>query len=97
MKIAIGSEGKTSKDLVSKVCGRATYFQIYEDAKLVEVIKNPFKVGGGGAGSGVAKMLIDKGVEKIICGKLGPNMVQWLEEKKVPYEEIEGMPVKEVI
>lgn len=97
MKIAIGSEGKTSEDLVSDVCGRATYFQIYENKKLIEVVKNPFKIGGGGAGSAVAKMLLDKGVEKIICGKLGDNMIEWLNDKKVPYKELKGMPVKEVL
>lgn len=44
MIIAIGSEGKTSEDLVSDVCGRATYFQIYKNGDLIEVIKNPFKI-----------------------------------------------------
>lgn len=97
MRIAIGSEGKTDEDLVSDVCGRASFFQIYENGELLEVIKNPFKIGGGGAGSSVAKMLIDKGVKKIICGKLGPNMVQWLEDKNIPYQELKGMPVKELI
>jgi len=97
MIIAIGSEGKTSDDLVSEVCGRATYFQMYENGKLIEIVNNPFKAGGGGAGAGVAKMLIDKGAEMIICGKLGDNMIHWLDDKKVPYKELKGMPIKEVI
>ena len=42
MIIAIGSEGKTSDDLVSEICGRAKYFQIYENKKLIQIIENPF-------------------------------------------------------
>ncbi len=97
MIIAIGSEGKTSDDLVSEICGRAKYFQIYENKKLIQIIENPFKIGGGGAGVGVAKMLIDKGAELIICGKLGDNMIEWLNDKKVSYKELKGMPIKEVL
>ncbi len=97
MIIAIGSEGKTSEDLVSDVCGRATYFQIYKNGDLIEVIKNPFKIGGGGAGSAVAKMLVDKGAELVICGKLGDNMTEWLISKNVSHKELKGMPIKEVL
>ena len=42
-------------------------------------------------------MLIDKGAELIICGKLGDNMIEWLNDKKVSYKELKGIPIKEVL
>lgn len=97
MKIAIGSKGQTINDEVSEVCGRAPYFLIFENKELVDVIDNPFRKGGGGAGAGMAKLLLDKGSELIICGKFGGHMQEWLEDKKVPYQEVKGKLVKEVI
>jgi predicted Fe-Mo cluster-binding NifX family protein len=90
MKIAIASiDGKEDGD-VSPQAGRAPFYLIYEDGKLIETIKNPFAFGGGGAGFGVAKMVADKGVEKIIAGRFGPNMVAGLEERGVKHEEAQG-------
>jgi len=89
-KIAIASiDGKEDGD-ISPQAGRAPFYLIYEDGNLVETIKNPFAVGGGGAGFGVAKMAADKGVEKIIAGRFGPNMVMGLEERGVKYQEAQG-------
>jgi len=91
MKVAIASEGKELSSEISNEGGRAPYYLIFEDKKLVETFKNSFAVGGGGAGWSVAHLLAEKGVELVLAGKFGPNMESALEEKGVKYEEREGI------
>jgi len=97
MKIAISSVGETEDSKISEVSGRAPYYLIFEDKKLVKAIKNPFKVGGGGAGFSVAQMLINEGVELVISGSIGNNMKTSLEEKDIKTQEAKDEIVKEVI
>lgn len=82
MKIAIASENKDKKSNVSEKAGRAKYYLIVDKSgKLLETIDNPFSTGGGGAGFGVAKMLADKGVDTIVAGEFGSNMIQAMTER----------------
>jgi len=91
MKIAIATLNENLNSEISPQAGRAPYYLILEDGELKETIKNPFAVGGGGAGFGVAKMLADKNVELVIAGQFGGNMKGALEERGVRYEEKSGM------
>ena len=97
MKIAIASTGKDENSEISPVSGRTPYILIYEDKKLVEVIKNPFAIGGGGAGVSVAHMLAEKGVKLYIAGKFGPNVENALKENNIEMKVIYDKKVKEVI
>ena len=97
MKIAIASSGKDENSELSPVSGRAPYFLIFEDKKLVKTIKNPFAVGGGGAGFAVAKMLADEKVELVVAGQFGGNMIGALEEKNIKKKELYDMNVKEAL
>jgi predicted Fe-Mo cluster-binding NifX family protein len=97
MKIAIASSGKDENAQVSPVSGRAEFYLIFEDKKLVETISNPFQHGGGGAGIGVAQMLANKGVEMVISGKFGPNMTTFLDEKGIKYKIVLDKTVKEAL
>ena len=90
MKIAIASEGKDEKAEISSRGGRAPYYLIFEDKKLIESIKNPFATGSGGAGFSVAYMLADKKVDLVIAGKVGGNMVSALKEKGIKFKEKSG-------
>ena len=96
MRIAISSTGKDENSPISEASGRAPYYLIFEDGKLVKTIKNPFRMGGGGAGFGVAEMLADEGVDLVISGRIGPNMKGALESKGIEYQETMGI-VKDVI
>jgi predicted Fe-Mo cluster-binding NifX family protein len=76
MRIAVASQ-KAEPTAVSVQAGRAPYYLIYdENNDLVESISNPFAVGGGGAGFGVAKMLADANVNIVVAGKFGDKMEQ---------------------
>jgi len=90
MKIAIASEGKTEESEISLRGGRAPYYLIFEKGKLVKTIKNPFAVGGGGAGWSVAQILADEKVELTIAGRAGPNMEFALKEKNIAFKEASG-------
>ena len=96
MKIAVASEGKDLDSEISGQGGRAPFYLVFEDKKLIETIKNPFVAGGGGAGFSVAYMLAEKKVELVIAGKLGGNMVFALKDKGMEIKEASGK-VSEVI
>ncbi|RLJ00962.1 MAG: hypothetical protein DRP06_00600 [Candidatus Aenigmatarchaeota archaeon] len=97
MKIAISSEGKDENSKVSQMSGRAPYYLIFENKKLIKTIKNPFRMGGGGAGFGVAEMLSEENVNLVISGKFGGNMVSTLETKGIKSKELSGIMVKEAL
>ena len=90
MKIAVASEGKDINSEVSEKGGRAPYYLIFENKKLVEAIKNPFAMGSGGAGYSVAYMLADKKVNSVIAGKIGGNMQSALKQKDIKFKEASG-------
>jgi predicted Fe-Mo cluster-binding NifX family protein len=96
MKIGIATEKENVEGEVSMRAGRAPYYLIFENKKLVKKMKNPFAVGGGGAGFSVAKMLSDEGVKKVVSGSLGGNMKTALEGRGVKSEEFTGS-IKEAL
>ena len=92
MKIGIASTKGDLSGEISEMGGRAPYYLIIgDDKELLEVIKNPFAVGGGGAGSGVAKMLADKDVDKIVVREVGGNMKEALMERNVELDLASGL------
>jgi predicted Fe-Mo cluster-binding NifX family protein len=97
MKIAVASEGKNENSQVCPTAGRAPYYLIFEDKKLIKTIKNPFAVGGGGAGFGVAKMLENEKVDLVISGKFGGNMQNALKSAGIKFKEVTVKKVKEII
>ncbi len=90
MKIAIASDGNSENSEISQRGGRAPYYLVFVDGKITEKIRNPFAMGGGGAGFSVAYMLANKQVQLVIAGELGDNMKDALQEKGIRYEEKNG-------
>lgn len=97
MKIAIASPSKDENSQVSEVGARAEYYLLFEDKKLVKIIPNPFRVGGGGAGFSVSQMLANEKVNLFVAGRIGPNMRSALEEKGIKIRETSNKTVKEVL
>ena len=97
MKIAIASEGKDEDSEISSISGRAPYYLIFENKKLVKAIKNPFRVGGGGAGFSIAQMLGNEEVNAVISGKFGANIKSALEQKGIKIFAIKNKKVREVL
>jgi predicted Fe-Mo cluster-binding NifX family protein len=94
--IAIASLGNTLNSEVSEQAGRAPYFLLIEKGEIKEIIKNPFAFGGGGAGISVAKMLADKGISKIIVGKIGANAKEIFEKRNIEIEIKKGK-IKDIL
>lgn len=90
MKIAVSSEDGKEDSPVCPFTGRAPVYIIFEGGKVSRVLKNPFAVGGGGASYGVVQMLSNEGVDLLISGKFGRNMVEALEGKKMKFKVVEG-------
>jgi predicted Fe-Mo cluster-binding NifX family protein len=97
MKVAIASNDKDENAKVSMKGGRAPYYLIFENGKLSKVIKNPFRIGGGGAGFAVAEMLADEKVEMVVSKRFGPNIISALESKGIQHKEISPITVKEAL
>ncbi|MCK4336273.1 MAG: hypothetical protein KAT94_03740 [Candidatus Aenigmarchaeota archaeon] len=91
MRIAVASLGKDEDSEISEKAGRSPYYLIFDEkGELLEGISNPFAIGGGGAGFGVAKMLADKGVSVLIAGKFGPNMTGAMKGRGLKCREVRG-------
>jgi len=97
MKTAIASEGKKLDSEVCPTAGRAPFYLIFENNNLIKTIKNPFAIGGGGAGNSVAQMLYNEKVNQVISGKFGEKMIEALNEKNMKYQSMFNLKVKEAM
>ena len=92
MKIAVATLSKRTNSQIADNAGRAPYYIVFgEEGEYLESMSNPFHIGGGGAGFGVAKMLADKGVSIVVAGKLGANMKAALISRGLEFQERKGV------
>ena len=75
MQIAISlQENNGLVSQVSTIFGRCPYFMfINPDNDEFEIVENTAKAASGGAGIQAAQIIVDKGAEAVISGKLGPK------------------------
>lgn len=79
MKVCITSSGKSLDAQLDPRFGRCRYFVIVESDTLeLEAIDNPAATAYHGAGIQAAQIVIDKGIEAVITGNIGPNAYQAL-------------------
>ena len=97
MRIAIASNGKNINSIVSDVAGRAPFYLIFDNKELIKTIKNPFAVGGGGAGLGVVKMLEKENVEILIVGKVGGNLQSALDLAKMKFKPESDKSINQIV
>lgn len=61
--------------------GRCAWFCLYEhEKKQATFIKNKYKDARGGAGTKVAEMMLNMGVDRIISGDFGPKAKDMLDK-----------------
>ncbi|ADB57505.1 NifB/NifX family molybdenum-iron cluster-binding protein [Archaeoglobus profundus] len=101
MRVAVSTISGGLDDKVSEVFGRAVSFTIVDvedgEIKSVEVVRNDFAVRGGGAGVAVSQFLVDKGVNAVITGNVGPNALGVLSSAGIKVYRGSGLTVKEAI
>ena len=89
--IAVVSAGRDTAGTVGNIAARSPYFLLFNNrGELIEVIENPHKNIGGGAGPLVAELMAEKGVKTVIAGNFGINIKASFEEKGVGYLAFSG-------
>ena len=80
MKIAVTSTGKDVKSELDRRFGRCANFLVIdtEGNDEVEVLDNKAIASGGGAGIAAAQQLIDRKIDVLITGNVGPNAYETL-------------------
>lgn len=84
MKIAISAEGNNLSDKLDQRFGRAAWFLIVDPETMeYEAVDNGSVASSGGAGISAAQNVVDKGVDVIITGNVGPNAMNILKVAEV--------------
>lgn len=84
MKICITTTGPDLDSSVDQVFGRCAYFLIVNsETEQFESVPNKAKEADRGAGIQASQTVVDLGVKKVICGNIGPNALNVLQESGV--------------
>ncbi len=76
MRLCVTSAGRDIEAKIDARFGRAPYFLIIDtDTSAPEVVVNSAADQGQGAGIAAAQLVIDKGVDGILTGAVGPNVL----------------------
>ena len=74
MKVVVTSIGYSLEVPVSPVFGRcSTYILVDTETMQFEALDNPAVSAGGGAGIQAAQFIVDRGVQAVVTGNVGPN------------------------
>jgi predicted Fe-Mo cluster-binding NifX family protein len=91
LRIAIASDGKTEEALVAQKAARSSCYLIFDKGgELREVVDNPHKDVGSGAGPLAAEFLASKEVTLVVAGLFGSKMVAALDNKGIRRVELTG-------
>ena len=84
MKIAIATEDADISSEVSTQGARALHYLIFDgNGNLKEIIANPYVSNEKNVGPGVATLLAQMGVNKVVAGRFGPKFKEVLEQNKI--------------
>ena len=98
MKICVTSNGNSIESNLDPRFGRATYFIIADiETMEYEAIENAAANSGGGAGITSGQLMVDKGVEAVITGNVGPNAANVLKAANIKIYRGISASVKENI
>jgi len=98
MKIAITSSGNSIESNLDPTFGRCSYFVITDtDTGENIIIENTAGNFGGGAGISSGQTMVEKGVEALITGNVGPNAMNVLSAAGIQIYKGESVSVKENI
>lgn len=97
MKVAITSQTKGIDSTIDERFGRCNFFIIVEPESMkCEIISNEANASAGGAGIKAAQELINKKVDAVITGNIGPNAFDMLRQVGIKIFRASGS-IKEAI
>ena len=99
MKVAVSALGPTLDDKVDSHFGRALWFIVADSEQDgFEAIDNAVNKGAmGGAGTGAAEIVSDRGVQAVVTGHLGPNAFKALGAAGIPGYDGVGRTVRDAV
>lgn len=98
MKIVVSSDGEGLGAPASPVFGRAPYYIFVRTENMdVDVIENPAVGAASGAGIQAAQLIVDRGVDAVVSGSVGPNAFEVLRSADIPVHVFQGGTVREAI
>jgi len=98
MKICISSTSNDKNALVDKRFGRCPYFAIYDtDTNDFSFIENSAVNEAQGAGLSASQNIIDKKVDAVITGNVGPNAMKILSAANIAIYQFTGNTVEQQV
>ncbi len=84
MKVAISATGDSLGAVVDSRFGRCAWFLLVDSETMeCEAIKNENADAASGAGTSCAQLVLEKGVDAVISGRVGPNAYEVLKQGEV--------------
>jgi len=85
MKVVVSAQGIDLNSFIDPRFGRCRYFLFIDtDTMRVEAVPNAAREAAGGAGIQSAQFVVDKGVQAVITGTVGPNADEVLKRANIP-------------
>ncbi|MCM8900251.1 NifB/NifX family molybdenum-iron cluster-binding protein [Caldicoprobacter algeriensis] len=79
MKVCVTATGNSVESPLDPRFGRAAFFVLVDtDSMEFECIRNDAAFTGGGAGVTASQLMVDKGVDAVVTGNIGPNAMNVL-------------------
>ena len=98
MKICISSTVDNIDGVTDGRFGRCPFYAIYDDAtKEYEFIANDGAAAAQGAGLKAAQQVVDKGVDVVITGNVGPNAIRVLQSGNIEIYKMCGDKLKDQV
>ena len=100
MKITATTSSGGLDDIVTPQFGRAASFTIVEydgEPRSVEVVENRGAMQSSGAGIAAAQILVDRGVEVLLTGNVGPKAIGVLRSAGIRIYRADGLRVREAV
>ena len=84
MKVAISATGNTLSAAVDRLFGRCAWF-LFVDSETMEceAVENKNADADSGAGTSCAQLVLEREVEAVISGQVGPNAYEVLKQGEV--------------
>ncbi len=84
MKVAISATGNTLSAAVHRLFGRCAWF-LFVDSETMEceAVENKHADDASGAGTNCAQLVLEREVEAVISGQVGPNAYEVLKQGEV--------------